>query len=53
MAKKDLRYHFLYETMQVSELYAMTIEYEFEYEEDEVFFSYCIPYTYSEMLHKI
>ncbi len=31
----------------------LTIEYEFEYEDDEVFFAYCVPYTYSRMLRDI
>ena len=53
MAKKQLRYKFLYETLKVLNLYTLTLQYEFEEEDDEVFFAYCIPYTYSQMLHYI
>ena len=31
----------------------MSFDYEFDEENDEVLFAYCIPYTYSEMLYDI
>ena len=31
----------------------MSFEYEFEFDDDEVYFAYCIPYTYSDLLDYI
>jgi murein tripeptide amidase MpaA len=31
----------------------LSFEYEFEYEDDEVYFAYCIPYTYSCLLKEL
>ena len=34
-------------------VYRLSFNYEFEFEDDEVFFAYTIPYTYSQMLKDI
>ena len=31
--------------------YTLSFEYTFIFEDDEVYFAYCIPYTYSRLLH--
>jgi cytosolic carboxypeptidase protein 2/3 len=33
--------------------YSLTFTYEFEYDQDTVFFSYCYPYTYSDLVEDL
>ena len=33
--------------------FRLTFEYNFDYEDDEVFFAYCLPYTYSDLQEDI
>ena len=44
-----LRYEIAYELAEVPEYYRLSFDYEFEYEQDEVFFAYCVPYSYSQL----
>lgn len=31
-------------------MYMLSFEYEFQYPEDDVYFAYCIPYSYSKLM---
>ena len=33
--------------------YCLSFNYDFESEDDEIYFAYCIPYTYSELIYDI
>lgn len=48
-----LRYEFIYERCKARPFSRLSFEYEFEQEQDEVFFAYCIPYTYSYLLKEL
>lgn len=50
MAKQELRYEYLEEKLTKYSYHCLELEYEFEYQEDEVFFAYCVPYTFSRLL---
>ena len=43
----------MYERVNVRSLSVLSFEYEFVYENDEVFFAYCVPYTYSLLCYEI
>jgi hypothetical protein len=45
-AQKPYNYRVL-EELGKSHPYCLSFDYEFEFEYDDVFFAYCIPYTYS------
>lgn len=45
-----LRYDFVYDRCRVKALSRLSFDYNFEHEHDEVWFAYCIPYTYSYLL---
>ena len=34
-------------------MYTLTFTYDFEYDDDSVFFAYCYPYTYSELVDEL
>ena len=50
--QKPLNYKILSEKITTNP-YCYSFEYEFIHPNDEVFFAYCIPYTYSELLTDI
>lgn len=39
--------------ISVKTYYTLTFSYEFEYDNDTVFFSYCFPYTYSDLIEDL
>jgi murein tripeptide amidase MpaA len=43
----------VYENCSNIRVYKLSFDYNFEEEDDEVYFAYCIPYTYSQMLGDI
>lgn len=53
LIEKKLRYELIEEMIDSPCVYRLSFDYDFEYEDDEVFFAYTIPYTYSQMLKDI
>lgn len=47
VVEKPFRYDLVYQMIDPSVVYRLSFDYEFEEEDDEVYFAYSIPYTYS------
>lgn len=43
----------MYEEASIHTTYKLSFDYTFSHEDDEVYFAYCIPYTYSELQNDI
>lgn len=50
--EKKFNYHIIEDRVSTKS-YCYSYDYEFAYEDDKVFFAYCIPYTYSELLNDL
>lgn len=53
LTEKPLRYSLVYEMIDPPTAYRLSFDYIFDEEDDEVYFAYSIPYTYSQMLGDI
>lgn len=53
ISKNSLIFILFYSYYRVGEYFTLSFCYEFEFNNDEVSFAYCIPYTYSKLINFI
>lgn len=53
LVERKLRYSLIEEVMESPHVFKLSFDYVFDEEDDEVFFAYSLPYTYSQMIKDI